>query len=255
MRIPPSHVNAARLYGPEFALDPAEVYDRIRREHGRVAPVLIEGDVPAWLVLSYREIHHVTSNPQVFSRLSRLWNQLGEVPADWPLRPIVEPIPSLSHAEGVDRQRRSAAIGDALEATDPTELSRVCERTADQLIDAFTGDGKADLIAQYALQLPIMVVSRLYGFPESQIPGLTADLLTMSTATDTGAVAANQRVMARMAQLVGVQRGKPGAGLAGRLVKHPAALTDEELIVDMFVLLIFGQARRPTGSATRCGSC
>jgi len=242
MRIPPSHVNATRLYGPEFALDPAEVYARIRREHGRVAPVLLEGDVPAWLVLAYREIHHVTSNPQIFSRLARLWNRWDEIPPDWPLRPIVAPIPSVSHAEGTDRQRRSAAIGDALEATDPTEVSRVCERTADQLIDAFAGDGKADLIAQYALQLPMIVISRLYGFPESQIPGLTADLVVMSTATDAGAIEANQRVMGRMAQLIKSHRDKPGAGLTGRLIRHSAGLTDEELIVDMFVLLIFGQA-------------
>jgi len=242
MRIPPSHVNAARLYGPEFAIDPAEIYARIRREHGRVAPVLLEGDVPAWLVLAYREIHHVTSNPQIFSRLARHWNLLDEIPPDWPLRPVVGPMPSVSHAEGTDRQRRSAAIGDALEATDPAEVSRVCERTADQLIDSFAGDGKADLIAQYAQRLPVMVISRLYGFPESQIPGLTADLLVMSTATDAGAMAANQRVMARMAEQVQTHRQKLGSGLTGRLVRHPAALTDTELVTDMFVLIIFAQA-------------
>lgn len=242
MRIPPSHVNAARLYGPEFALDPAEVYARIRREHGRVAPVLLEGDVPVWLVLAYREIHHVTSNPQIFSRLARHWNLWDEIPADWPLRPIVTPMPSVTHAEGAERQRRAAAIGDALEATDPTEVSRVCERTADQLIDEFAGDGKADLIAQYALRLPMMVISRLYGFPESQIPALTDDLMVMSTATDAGAIEANQRFMARMAQLVRDHRERPGTGLTGRLIRHQAALTDAELIVDMFVLIIFAQA-------------
>jgi cytochrome P450 len=242
MRIPPSHANAAKLYGPEFAVDPAGIYARIRREHGPVAPVLTEGDIPAWLVLGYREIHHVTGNPQVFSRLSRLWNLWGEIPADWPLRPIVEPIASVCHAEGIDRNRRSTAIGDALEATDPGDVARVCERTADQLIDAFAAEGEADLVAQYALALPIMVLSRLYGFPESQIPGLTADLLTMSTATDASALSANQRVMARMAELVKDHRGSLRADLTGRLVAHPAGLSDEELMVDMFVLIIFGQA-------------
>jgi cytochrome P450 len=242
MRIPPSHVNAARLYGPEFAIDPAEVYARIRREHGRVAPVLLDGDVPAWLVLAYREIHHVTSNPQIFARRSQGWNLWSEIPDDWPLRPIVTYMPSHIHAEGAERQRRAAAIGDALEATDPTEVARVSEKTADQLIDEFAGDGKADLIAQYAVKLPMMVLSRLYGFPESQIPGLTADLLTMSTATDSSAVEANQRVMAMLAELVKTHRERPGAGLTGRLVKHSAGLTDTELVVDMFVLLIFGQA-------------
>jgi cytochrome P450 len=242
MRIPPSHADAARLYGPEFALDPAEVYARIRREHGRVAPVLLEGDVPAWLVLAYREVHHVTSNPQLFSRSSSLWNLWDQIPPDWPIAPLMTPAPSVIYAQGADRQRRSGAVSDAFEETDRIELSRTCERTADQLIDAFAGDGQADLIAQYAMQLPIMVISRLYGLPESEVPGMTADLLVMSTATDTAAVEANQRVMARMAQLVQDQRAQPGAGLTGRLVRHPAGVTDDELIVDMFVLMIFGQA-------------
>jgi cytochrome P450 len=243
MRIPPSHANAARLYGPEFASDPAEVYARIRLEHGRVAPVLLEGDVPAWLVLAFREVHHVTSNPQIFRRSSRLWNLWDEIPADWPITPLMTPAPSVIYAEGAERQRRSGAVSDVFEATDRIELSRVCERTADQLIDAFSGDGKADLIAQYAMQLPLIVLSRLYGLPEPEIPGMTADLLVMSTATDSAAVEANQRVMARMAQVVKDHRENPGAGsLTGRLVRHAAGLTDDELLVDMFVLMIFGQA-------------
>src|SRR5215469_13143537 len=196
MRIPPSHANAARLYGPEFAFDPAEVYTRIRHEHGRVAPVLLEGDVPAWLVLAFREVHHVTSNPRLFRRSSRLWNLWDQIPADWPIAPLMTPAPSVIYAEGADRQRRSGAVSDVFEATDRIELARVCERTADQLIDEFSGDGNADLIAQYALRLPSMVISRLYGLPEPEIPGMTADLLVMSTATDTAAVEANQRVMA-----------------------------------------------------------
>lgn len=43
-----------RLYGPGAATDPHAIYARLRGEHGAVAPVLLEGDVPAWLVLGYR---------------------------------------------------------------------------------------------------------------------------------------------------------------------------------------------------------
>jgi cytochrome P450 len=242
MRIPPSHVNAVRLYGPEFAVDPAGVYAGIRREHGAVAPVLLIGDVPAWLVLGYREVHHVAGNPRVFSRSSRHWNLWEEVPADWPLMPILAYTPSILHAEGADHQRRSAAVGDCLEATEPMELSRACERTADQLVDEFAGDGKADLIAQYATRLPIMVISRLYGLPEPEVEGMTADLLTVSTAAGAEAMEASARVMARMTRLIGHNRGKPGSGLAGRLVRHPAGLADDELVVDMWLLVAFGQA-------------
>src|SRR5688572_9754846 len=64
-----------RLYGPGVAADPMAVYDRLRAEHGAVAPVLLEGDVPAWLVLGYEEILHVTRNPRRFSRDGRNWRE------------------------------------------------------------------------------------------------------------------------------------------------------------------------------------
>ncbi|MET9872202.1 cytochrome P450, partial [Streptomyces sp. NPDC006386] len=51
-----------RLYGPEAATDPASIYERLRKEHGSVAPVLLEGDVPAWLVLGYRDNRRVLDN-------------------------------------------------------------------------------------------------------------------------------------------------------------------------------------------------
>ncbi|MGH8922868.1 MAG: cytochrome P450, partial [Actinomycetes bacterium] len=75
------------LGGPRFQTDPAELYREMRRDHGAVAPVVLDGDVPAWLVLGYRELHQVTSDPVLFSRDSELWNQWERIPADWPLLP------------------------------------------------------------------------------------------------------------------------------------------------------------------------
>ena len=52
----------------------------MRRDHGAVAPVVLDGDMPAWLVLGYRELHQVTSDPVLFSRDSDLWNQWDRIP-------------------------------------------------------------------------------------------------------------------------------------------------------------------------------
>jgi cytochrome P450 len=241
MRIPSSHVNAERLYAIEFAFNPAEVHATMRREHGRVAPVLLIGDVPAWLVLAYRELHHVTSNPHIFSRASRHWNLWDQIPSDWPLIPLVVPQASLVYSEGADHQRRQGAVSDALEATDRIEVSLLCEQTADQLINSFVGDGKADLIAQYAQQLPIITLSRLYGLPEAQIAGMMSDLAVLATAAGPEVITAHQRIMDRLAHLVKESRDNPGSTLTGRLVRHPAGLADDELTMDMLVLMAYGQ--------------
>ncbi|WP_414617054.1 hypothetical protein [Streptomyces clavuligerus] len=44
-----------RLYGPVAETDPPAMYELLRREYGPVAPVLLHGDLPAWLVLGHRE--------------------------------------------------------------------------------------------------------------------------------------------------------------------------------------------------------
>jgi cytochrome P450 len=240
MLLPPSHHDAARLYGPEFDADPARAYQEMRRKYGRVAPVLLDGDVPAWLVLAYREVYHVTSNPQIFGRDSRRWNLRDQIPPDWPLAPFVTWAPSVLHSEGADHRRRAGAISDALDAVDRTELAGICERTADSLIDAFAADGRADLIRQYAMRIPMTIVARLYGIAEADIPALVADMETLSATTDE-TIGANQRMIERMARLVKERRAEPGTGLVARLITHPAALTDEELIMDMFIVLVGAQ--------------
>jgi cytochrome P450 len=240
MEIPPSHIHAARLYGAEFAANPVEAYQEIRRRHGRVAPVLLEGDVPAWMVLAYRELHHVTSNPQLFGRDSRRWNLWDQIPSDWPLMPFVAWAPAVLLSEGADHQRRAGAISDALEAVDRVELTRLCERTADQLIDTFAPDGKADLLTQYAQPLPIMVIARLFGLPEKEVAGLSADLL-LATTQQEGSIEANQRAVGVIGALVKERRERPGTGLPARLLAHPAAMTDEELTMDMYIMAAAGQ--------------
>jgi cytochrome P450 len=233
------------MYGPEFADDLAEFYARTRAARGPVTPVLLVGDVPAWLVMSYRDVLHVCRNPQIFSRSSYHWNLWDQIPADWPLMYPVAPIPAVLHAEGEEHRRRAGAISDVMEETDHLELARLCERTADQLIDSFTADGEADLIAQYTQQLVPTVLARLLGFPEEQIPGLNAETILGST-SHPDAAAACLHAIGRLGAFVAEQREKPGSGLAARLLRHPARLTDEELTLDLFIFL--GAGQQPTAN-------
>ncbi|MFD8814085.1 cytochrome P450, partial [Streptomyces sp. NPDC059627] len=80
---------AVPLGGPRFQTEPARLYREMRRDHGAVTPVVLDGDVPAWLVVGYRELHQVTGDPVLFSRDSELWNQWDTIPDDWPLLPMI----------------------------------------------------------------------------------------------------------------------------------------------------------------------
>src|SRR5690606_33426836 len=114
----PEHAGAVRLYGPEAVEDPAAFFEELRRKHGPVVPVLLDADLPAWLVLGYRELHHVTGEARLFGRDPRRWNLLDYMPPDWPSLPYVLYQPSLVCSEGEERSRRAGAIGDALDGID-----------------------------------------------------------------------------------------------------------------------------------------
>lgn len=67
------HADAVRLHASLIGDDPTALFQEMRREHGPVVPVLLDG-MPVWYVIGYRELHHVTSQPQLFGRDPRRWN-------------------------------------------------------------------------------------------------------------------------------------------------------------------------------------
>lgn len=168
------------LSGPRFQTEPAELYREMRRDHGSVASVVLDGDIPAWLVLGYRELHQVTGDPVLFSRDSDLWNQWDRIPDDWPLLPMIgRKQNSILYTVGERHRERAAMISEALEAVDPFELRTHAERFADELIDAACAKGEIDLVGDYAALLPVRVLATLYGFSEEQGPGLVTALNDM----------------------------------------------------------------------------
>lgn len=231
---PPPGEEPVRLYGPRFQREPAQVYREIRRRYGSVAPVLLEGDVPAWLVLGYREVHFVTDNPQTFGRDSRRWPAWPDIPDDWALRPYAEYRPSSVFTEGDEHRRRGGALSAALAAVDQFELRRQVERIADELIDAFAGDGRAELMEQYALRLPLMAIAKLFGLPDADAPALAGDI---AASADEGeeAVRAHQRVTATMRGLVAAKRERPGPDMPSRLLA--AGLPEDEIPADLFLTM------------------
>ncbi|MBE9376476.1 cytochrome P450 [Saccharopolyspora sp. HNM0983] len=227
------------LHGTRFQQNPGEMYRKLRTTHGPVAPVELEGGLPAWFVLGYSEVCQVESNPGLFARDTRRWNAWDRVPDDWPLMPFVGYTPSLMFTEGAEHRRRTGAVGDALAAVDPFELRSACEQVADGLIDEFTGSGQSDLMAQFAHPMPLRVMARLYGMADDEAGPLMQDL-TDTVASDDG-VAAYQRIYDRMRALVETKKQRRGPDVPSRMLDHAAGLSDEELLQDLLVVLTAAQ--------------
>ncbi|MGI5224648.1 cytochrome P450 [Actinoallomurus sp. CA-142502] len=230
---------AVRLYERIYSEHPAALYAELRRDHGPIVPVLLENDVFAWLVIGYRELHRVLTDPQLFPRDSRVWNKWGEIPPDWPLMPFIAYQPSMFFGEGSEHQSRYEAVERAFASIDPFELQLRCERIADTLIDDFAGRGEADLLADYAYSMPVLVLAEMLGVPGTRLESVARDLVE-ALDTGEGALAAHGRVVAAMHDLVSMKRESPGTDLASRIVTtHPG--TAEEIAQDLLVVMVTGQ--------------
>ncbi|MFI1440170.1 cytochrome P450 [Streptomyces fructofermentans] len=228
------------LSGPRFQSDPGDLYREMRREHGSVVPVLLDGDVPAWLVLGYRELHQVTGDPVLFSRDSELWSQWPSIPDDWPMLPMIgRKQPSILYTVGERHRERAAMIGNALEAVDPFELRGHAERFADELIDTICTKGGADIIGDYATLLPVRVLATLYGFSDEQGPGLVTALNDMINGRE-NAIAGQQHLGSAMAELIALRKAEPAEDVVSRMLADPGGFTDEEITQDLMVMMAAG---------------
>lgn len=230
-----------RVRPAAFHGDPAVLYQSLRPAQGPVAPVLLDADIPAWLVLGYREVHYVAANPDLFGRDPRRWNAWDRVPPGWPLLPYVAPTASVVFTEGPAHRRRAGVIGEVLAGADQFELRLAAEQAADAAVDRFAGAGRAELVRQYAGQVPLRVMAGLLGLRDDETAELEHDLAALDGGPDAGA--AHARTRNTMEMLLERGRRQPGPEVAARLLAHPAALSDEEIVQDLLTLMTAGQWR------------
>ncbi|MGW6791029.1 cytochrome P450 [Streptomyces chartreusis] len=229
----------------DYETRPSLVYERLRQQHGPVAPVDLLG-VPAWLVLGYREALQVLQDDGGWPKGLQHWRARtdGEVPADWPLGPSLEVNHVLIQGGpgyGSLRTAWDAALKPFQDPGRPQakRLKAAVTAYADELITLVGqggGTGVADLSAQFSRPLPLMVASHLLGFPGSQ--GDDA-LMDMWRVLDAGpdAEPALERLLATLAELAAVKLEKPGDDFPSHLLAAHPGLSLDELARELFMLL------------------
>ncbi|MFJ7336569.1 cytochrome [Streptomyces sp. NPDC101110] len=229
----------------DYETRPALVYERLRQQHGPVAPVDLLG-VPAWLVLGYRESLQVLQDDDGWPKGLENWRARteGRVPADWPLGPSLEVNHILIQGGPGYRPLRTAWDVALKPFQDPRHpqakrLKSAVTAYADELITLVGQGGRtgvADLSAQFSRPLPLMVASHLLGFPGSQ--GDDA-LMDMWRVLDAGpdAEAALERLLATLAELAALKLEKPGDDFPSYLLAAHPDLSLDQLARELFMLL------------------
>ncbi|MER6789668.1 cytochrome P450 [Streptomyces sp. NPDC000658] len=237
----PAHQPGGRvpLHGPEFAADPQAYYSYLRH-YGPTAPVELAPGVEATLVTDYATALQLLQDSGSFRKDARRWRDLneGRVSPDSPVAPLLAYRPNAMFSDGAEHLRLRQAITDSMARVDPRRLSRSAEQVSNYLIAQFGSRGSADLLGDYAKQLPLFVFNELFG--------CTADIGDRVVFGMTGmfdGVNAEQAVgvmFGAIGELVALKRAKPGDDVPSWLMEHQSKLTDEELVHQIALLLVAG---------------
>jgi cytochrome P450 len=197
--------------------------------------------VEATLVTEYSAALELLQNPDTFRKDARRWRHFNEGKVD-PASPVV---PLLAYrtncmfADGADHMRLRQAVTDTMARVDSHQLSRNVDRISRYLIEQFSYRGSVDLLNDYAKLLPIFMLGELFGCPadigDRVIFGITGIFDGLN------AEKANEVLTQSVAELVALRRAKPGDDITSWLMRHPAQLTDQEM-VDQLILLLGGGA-------------
>jgi cytochrome P450 len=114
-----------------------------------------------------------------------------------------------------------------------------------ELIDAFAGDGQADLVRQLTFPFPVRVIARVLGLPDADWPRflrLSTELIAVMRNYDR-AVAASRQLRGYFADIIAERRRHPREDLVSQLILAEVdghRLGDEEIYPFLLLLLPAG---------------
>jgi cytochrome P450 len=117
--------------------------------------------------------------------------------------------------------------------------------TVGELIDAFAGDGRADLVPQLTFPFPVQVIARILGLPKADWPRfvrLSTELIAVMRHWDR-ALAAGRELRGYFAEIIADRRRNPRDDLVSQLVRAEVdghRLGDEEIYPFLLLLLPAG---------------
>ena len=244
-----SHVTETRpAEAPEFPVtrpdscpfDPDAVYTRLRSEDP-VTPVRCPVGVDAWLVSRYEDIKAVLTDPRLSSRAASSMHML-------PIGDLArEPGPgAIIQADGEEHARLRRLLIGEFTVRRMDALRPYIQRITDEHIDAMLTGSGADLVRDFALPIPSLVICEMLGVPYDDREAFQHDseVLIGFEADAATREAAGQHLWGYLGELIGQRLAEPQDDLLSRLIARgnetDRPLTVPELVTLGVTLLVAG---------------
>lgn len=226
---------------PAFVQDPYPFYDRLRA----LGPLVYWQDYDLVVAAGYGEVSALLRD----RRLGR------EQPDPEPAPPHLAPFyaiedHSMLEAEGARHKRLRGLVARAFTSRNVRTMAPMIEALCHGLIDRFPG-GEVDLLQTYCAPVPVVVIARLLGVPETMAPDLlrwSHAMVAMYQARRThreevAAADASTAFAAFLRAHIDARRAHPEADLITDLIAAEAEgerLSTEELIATCVLILNAG---------------
>jgi cytochrome P450 len=241
---PMMNVNIA---SPEFKANPYPFYARLRAE-APVCCVTLPTKQTAWLITRYEDVV-MTLKDERFAK-DKLNALTPEQATKQPWVPAMfKPLErNMLDLDAPDHTRLRALVHKAFTPRLIEQMHERIQKLADELLDAIQGQGRMDLIHDYALPIPTTIIAQMLGVPVADRHKFHrwSSTIVSSNPSGWGMLRAIPNAMAFMGyirKLIKARRATPQDDLISALVQAEEAgeqLSEDELLAMIFILLVAG---------------
>jgi len=238
----PATPKLTALAGPQFRSNPYPFYARLRKEHPVIQVVTPDGHL-AWLITRYDDALNALKD----KRLSKDIANLGEKPPWVPK--YFEPLArNMLDLDDPDHARLRTLVHKAFTPKLIETLRASIETLSEELIESAKPRGRMDLIAEFALPLPVAVISQMLGIPKREQDKFHrwSNAIVASQSSKFGALKAIPSVLSFLRyirRLVRLRQVHPEDDLTTAMVQAEEAgdrMNADEMLAMIFLLLIAG---------------
>lgn len=229
-----------------FKANPFPFYARLREE-APVFHITVPLQGAGWLVTRYDDVASVLKH----ARLSkdRLGNMTPEQKARmaWLIKLFGPISQNMLNKDPPDHTRLRALVHKAFTPRLVERLRSRVQALSDRLLDEARRKGSMDLVAEYALQVPITIIAEMLGVPPDDYRKFQrwSNRLTSNTNLRDVVISVPSvwRFTRYIRDLIAQRRASPGDDLLSALVQAEESgdkLTPDELLSMVFLLLVAG---------------
>jgi cytochrome P450 len=234
------------LYSQSMKNDPYPVFDRMRQDDPIFAQPGIDGKTLIWFLTRYDDVELLLRDDQRFVR-----DQRSALPPEQVYQPNELDVLLNNHMlnkDGAEHRRLRNLVSKAFTPLRIKALRPRIQSITDQLIDEVQERGEMDLIADYAFQVPTIVISELLGVPVGDRAHFKAwSNAFVAPALDEASQARAAELMREfvgyLRELFALRRQAPQDDLISALVRAQETgnqLSEAELVSTTVLLIVAG---------------